>query len=68
MIGLLLALAALAIVIAPDRAPIAVAVATASAAVPWREAWRGADGTALRPASSGLRSRSPCRSAPRSAR
>lgn len=50
MIGALLVCSALAIVIDPGRAPALISVVVASAALPWREAWRGADGTALRPA------------------
>jgi hypothetical protein len=49
VVALVLAVAALAIVLVPDRAPIVVAVAIASVAVPWRDAWRAAGGTALRP-------------------
>jgi hypothetical protein len=50
VIGLLLALSALAIVIDPDHAPGAILLGLTSAALPWRAAWRGASGTALRPA------------------
>ena len=50
MIGLLLALSALAIVIDPGHAPGFISVGLASAVIPWRAAWRGASGTALRPA------------------
>jgi hypothetical protein len=50
LIVLLMALSALAIVIDPARAPLMVLVCLASAAVPWTAAWRGANGTALRPA------------------
>jgi hypothetical protein len=48
--GLLMACSALAIVIDPARAPLGLLVGLATAAVPWWQAWRGADGTALRPA------------------
>jgi hypothetical protein len=50
VIGLLLAVSALAIGIDPGRAPALLLISVVSAASPWREAWRGATGTALRPA------------------
>jgi hypothetical protein len=50
VIGLLLALSALLIAIDPRRAPVLVLFCLASAALPWRNAWREATGTALRPA------------------
>jgi hypothetical protein len=50
LIGLLMASSALAIGIEPERAPALVLLSLASAALPWRDAWRGASGTALRPA------------------
>lgn len=50
LIGLLMALSALAIVIEPARAPLLVLFCVSTAAGPWLQAWRGADGTALRPA------------------
>jgi hypothetical protein len=50
VIGLLLALAGVAIGIDPDRAPVLVLISLASSALPWRVAWRAATGTALRPA------------------
>jgi hypothetical protein len=45
-----MASSALAIGIEPERAPALVLLSLASAALPWRDAWRGASGTALRPA------------------
>ncbi len=50
MIGLILALTAVAIGIDPGRAPGLLLISLASAALPWRDAWQGATGTALRPA------------------
>jgi hypothetical protein len=50
VIGLLLASSALLIGIDPSRAPVLVLLSLASAAMPWRDAWREATGTALRPA------------------
>jgi hypothetical protein len=50
VIALLLALSALIIGIDPDRAPGLLLLNLASAALPWRAAWRAAAGTALRPA------------------
>ena len=50
LIGLLFACSALAIVIDPGHAPALVSCAIASTSLPWRKAWRGADGTAMRPA------------------
>ncbi len=50
MIGLLLALSGVAIGIDPDRAPGLLLIGLASTALPWRDAWHGAAGTALRPA------------------
>ena len=49
-IGVLMTLSALAIAIDPARAPALVLLSLASTALPWRDAWRGAAGTALRPA------------------
>ena len=49
-IGVLIALSALAIGIDPDRAPGLLLISLASSALPWRDAWHGAAGTALRPA------------------
>jgi hypothetical protein len=48
--GLLLAISALAITVVPAHAPLSLIVVFASAIVPWRRAWTGARGTALRPA------------------
>ena len=45
-----MALSALAIGIDPDHAPCLLLFSLASAALPWRAAWRAASGTALRPA------------------
>jgi len=50
VIGLLLALSALAIWFDPGRAPLALLVALCSAVRPWQDAWNWARGTALRPA------------------
>jgi hypothetical protein len=50
LIGLLMASSALAIGIDPGRAPALLLIGLASAGFPWRAAWRGANGTALRPA------------------
>jgi hypothetical protein len=50
VIGLLLALSGVVIGIDPDHAPGLLLITLASTALPWRAAWRGAAGTALRPA------------------
>ncbi len=50
MIVLLLALSAVLILFAPDHAPLALAIVLFLTAIPWREAWKSASGTALRPA------------------
>jgi hypothetical protein len=50
VIGLLLALTALAVAIIPRYAPIALLIAVLSAGRPWLAAWKQARGTALRPA------------------
>jgi hypothetical protein len=50
VIALILVLSGVAIAIDPARAPGMVLISLASAAFPWRDAWRGAAGTALRPA------------------
>ncbi len=50
MIGLLLALSALAIWLEPGRAPLLLLIALCSAVRPWHLAWNWARGTALRPA------------------
>jgi hypothetical protein len=50
VIGLLLAASALAIWLDPVRAPLLLLVALCSGSKPWLDAWRGARGTALRPA------------------
>jgi hypothetical protein len=50
VMGVLLLLSALAIGLDPGHAPVVLLFAIASAALPWRAAWRGAGGTALRPA------------------
>ncbi len=50
MIVLLLAVSALLILFAPDHAPVVLALVLFITAIPWREAWKSASGTALRPA------------------
>ena len=50
LIGSLMASFALAIGVDPARAPALILIGLASAAFPWRDAWREAGGTALRPA------------------
>jgi hypothetical protein len=50
VIGLLLALSAFFIWFDPRRAPVLVFVCLSTSALVWRDAWRGASGTALRPA------------------
>jgi hypothetical protein len=50
VIGALLALSAVCIWFDPRRAPALVFLSLLTAALAWRDGWRGADGTALRPA------------------
>ncbi len=50
VIAPLLIVSALMMGIAPEHAPVLLLLSLASTFVPWREAWRGACGTALRPA------------------
>ena len=50
LIGLLMACSALMIVFDPGRSADSGVCSLVSAASPWRDAWRGAAGTALRPA------------------
>ncbi len=50
VIGLLLALSVLLVWLKPGRAPIALSVVIATTVLPWRQAWRIAAGTALKPA------------------
>jgi hypothetical protein len=50
VVGLLLVLPAVAVVAAPDHAPVAIMPLLASAAWPWWAAWKATRGTALRPA------------------
>jgi len=50
VIGLLLALSAVAIWFDPARAPLVLLLALGSTGNPWLVAWQGARGTALRPA------------------
>ncbi|SIO67597.1 hypothetical protein SAMN05444166_8398 [Singulisphaera sp. GP187] len=49
-IRILLALGGLALIFDPGWAPACVGLALGTAIVPWRAAWRGAQGTELRPA------------------
>lgn len=50
MVGAILSLGGLALVVQPGWAPLWVGVGVATAFGPWWGAWRGAGGTALRPA------------------
>jgi hypothetical protein len=50
VIGMLLAVSAFFIWIDPRRAPLFVFLSLATTALAWRDGWRGASGTALRPA------------------
>jgi hypothetical protein len=50
LFGLLMAVCALTIWFDPGRAPATLFLILVATALPWREGWRGAHGTALRPA------------------